>query len=105
MREGAYYKATDPLKHAVEIDDKYALAHARLAEAWMEMDFLDRAKDEMLTAIGLVPDLAALPNEDALYFDAVRSTVGRKYPEAVKAYEGIAQLDPNKPQPQVYVDL
>ncbi|PYS96663.1 MAG: hypothetical protein DMF65_12745, partial [Acidobacteria bacterium] len=105
MREGAYYKATDPLKRAIELDDKYALAHARLAEAWAEMDFLDRAKDEMLTATALVPDLAALPKEDALYFDAVRSTVGRKYTEAVKAYEGIAQFDPNKPQPQVYVDL
>src|SRR5437764_2964784 len=105
MREGAYYKATDPLRRAIEMDDKYALAHARLAEAWAEMDFLDRAKDSMLAATALVPDLAALPKEDALYFDAVRSTVGRKYTEAVKAYEGIAQLDPNKPQPQVYVDL
>ena len=103
MREGAYYKATDPLKRAIELDDKYALAHARLAEAWTEMDFLDRAKDEMLTATGLVPDLSALPKDEALYFDAVRSTVGRKYPEAVKAYEEIARLNPNRPQ--VYVDL
>src|SRR5256714_2512943 len=103
MREGAYYKATGPLKRAIELDDKYALAHARLAEAWMEMDFLDRAKDEMLTATGLVPDLSALPKDEALYFDAVRSTVGRKYPEAVKAYEEIARLNPNRPQ--VYVDL
>src|SRR6185436_19405186 len=48
MREGAYFRATGLLNQAVKADDKYALAHARLAEAWTELDFLDRAKDEMI---------------------------------------------------------
>jgi serine/threonine-protein kinase len=103
MREGAYYKATGLLKQAIEADDKYALAHARLAEAWTEQDFLDRAKDEMLAATTLVPDIGALPKEDALYFDAVRSTVGRHYPEAAKNYEELARLKPDLPQR--FVDL
>lgn len=103
MREGAYFRATGLLKQAVEVDDKYALAHARLAEAWTEQDFLDRAKDEMLAATTLVPDIGALPKEDALYFDAVRSTVGRHYPEAAKNYEELARLKPELPQR--FVDL
>src|SRR5215212_3932705 len=38
MREGSYYKASGLLTQAVEKDDKFALAHARLAEALLEVD-------------------------------------------------------------------
>jgi tetratricopeptide (TPR) repeat protein/tRNA A-37 threonylcarbamoyl transferase component Bud32 len=103
MREGAYFKASELLKQSVEIDESFALAHARLAEALMEMDYLDRAMDEMLEATSLVPDLAALPREDALYFDAVRFTVGRNYKDAIKKYEEIVSLKPD--QPQAHFDL
>lgn len=102
MREGAYFRATGLLNQAVKADDKYALAHARLAEAWTELDFLDRAKDEMIAATTLVPDMNALEREDALYLDAIRSTVSRHFPEAVKNYEELARL---KPVPQRLVDL
>lgn len=103
MREGAYFRATGLLNQAVKADDKYALAHARLAEAWTELDFLDRAKDEMIAATTLVPDINALEREDALYFDAIRSTLARGHlPEAVKKYEELARM---KPVPQRLVDL
>jgi tetratricopeptide (TPR) repeat protein len=103
MREGANFRATGLLKQAVEADDQYALAHARLAEAWTELEFLDRAKDEMLTATALVPDITALPREEALYFNAVRETVSRHYAEAVKNYDALARLRPDLPQR--FVDL
>ena len=103
MREGAYYRASGLFTQSIERDNKYALAHARLAEAWNELDFADRAKDELLAANSLVPERAALEPEDALYLDAVSATAQRKYDEAVKSYEEIAQLHPDRPQ--VYVDL
>ena len=34
LRNGAYYQASKALTQAVEIDEGYALAHARLAQAW-----------------------------------------------------------------------
>jgi tetratricopeptide (TPR) repeat protein len=101
MREGGYLRATDLLKKAVAADAEYVLAHARLAEAWTELEYLDRAKDEMLLATTL-PDKGALTREDALYFDAVSATVTRKYPEAVKNYEELVRLRAN---PQRLVDL
>jgi tetratricopeptide (TPR) repeat protein len=101
MREGGYFRATDLLKKAVAADAEYVLAHARLAEAWTELDYLDRAKDEMLIATTL-PDRGALTREDALYFDAVSATIKRKYPEAVKNYEELVRL---KADPQRLVDL
>ena len=98
MREGAYLKASEFFKQSTGLDDRFALAHARLAEAWMEMDYLERAQDKMLAATMLVPNLAALPQEDALYFDAVRFTVGRNHKDAVKKYEEIVRLKPDRPQ-------
>jgi len=103
MREGAYYNASQLLTHSIEVDNKFALTHARLAEAWNELDFADRAKDELLAANSLVRERPALEREDALYLDAVSATAERKYDEAVKAYEEIARLHPQSQQ--VYVDL
>jgi tetratricopeptide (TPR) repeat protein len=97
MREGANYKASGLLKQAVELDDKYALAHARLAEAWSELDFTDRAKDEMIAATDTAAH-DALAREDAFYLDAVRLTVRRMYPEAAEKYKALVDLKPGTPQ-------
>jgi tetratricopeptide (TPR) repeat protein/tRNA A-37 threonylcarbamoyl transferase component Bud32 len=103
MREGAYYKASGLLSKAVKMDNDFALAHTRLAETWMEMDFLDRAKDEMLITTGLVPDFSIYPRGDALYLDAIRSTLGQNYDNAVKDYQELVSLKPDKPQ--AHLDL
>src|SRR5262249_31908814 len=44
LREGAYYQASKALLGAVELDHNFALAHARLAEAYAEMDYMAKAK-------------------------------------------------------------
>ncbi|MGB9179182.1 MAG: tetratricopeptide repeat protein [Pyrinomonadaceae bacterium] len=103
LREGAYYRASKALEQAVSIDDKFALAHARLAEAWMELDYADKAKTELLKAGSLVPDRSILPNSERLYMDAISAVATRNYGAAVIAYREIARLTPERPQ--VYVDL
>jgi len=102
LRNGAYYQASKALTQAIEIDDNYALAHARLAQAWTELDYTDRAKDEML-AVTSLSDRSSVSPQDALYLDAIRATVRRKFDDAVKAYTQISQLLPN--DSGVYVDL
>lgn len=62
LREGAFFKSSKILQQAVQEDDRFALAHARLAEAWTELDFSDKAKDELIRAGDLVPDRSILPN-------------------------------------------
>jgi serine/threonine protein kinase/Flp pilus assembly protein TadD len=103
MREGEFYKASGLFDQSVKKDDAFTLAHARLAEAWMELDFLERAQSEMLIADTLETDSPSPTREDALYFRAVRATVGHRLADAVKAYEELARLNPD--QPQVQVDL
>jgi serine/threonine protein kinase/Flp pilus assembly protein TadD len=103
LRDGAYYQASKALEQAISADENFALAHARYAEALMELDYVDKAKDELLRVSALAPDRSGLSEVDALYLDAITATVRRDFPRAVEAYDRIARLSPN--QPQVYVDL
>lgn len=103
LRNGAYYQASKALAQAIEIDDRYALARARLAQAWAELDYYDKAKDELLAATTIAGDRSSVSPRDALYLDAITATVTRDFKEAVKNYTQIAQLTPD--DSQVYVDL
>ena len=56
IREGAYFQASKALERALEIDKAFALARARRAEAYAEMGLTDRAREELLQAMALLPD-------------------------------------------------
>lgn len=103
LRNGAYYQASRALEQAIAIDNRYALARARLAQAWTELDYTDRAKDELLAATTIVGNRSSVSPIDSLYLDAITATVRRDFRGAVKAYTEIAQLSPD--ESQVYVDL
>src|SRR5256714_3061973 len=103
LRDGAYNQARKAFEGALQIDDKFALAHAGLAEAWMELDYADRSKEEMLRATSLVTDRSSLSTLDALYMDAISATVSHDYARAIQAYSEIARKMPDKAQ--VYLDL
>ncbi|MBV8856163.1 MAG: tetratricopeptide repeat protein [Acidobacteria bacterium] len=103
MREGSYYKASGLLRQATERDTKFALAQARLAESLLEMDFPDRAKDAMIQVSALVPDFSVYPRADALYLEAIRSTLSKDYGGAIRRYEEIVALDPRRPE--AHLDL
>jgi tetratricopeptide (TPR) repeat protein/tRNA A-37 threonylcarbamoyl transferase component Bud32 len=103
LRDGSYYQASRALERAVEVDNDYALAHASLAEAYMELDYLDRAKDSMLRVATLASGRAPLTQQDSLYVNAVTAYVRRDFPAAVKAYLDISNARPD--DPQALVDL
>ncbi|MDT4966348.1 MAG: eukaryotic-like serine/threonine-protein kinase [Acidobacteriota bacterium] len=103
LRGGEYYQASRALNKAIEIDDKYPMAHARYAEALMEMGYAEQAKDELLQVSSLVPDRTVLAQTDALYLDAINALVSNDFPRAIKAYGEIAKLTPN--DAQAYVNL
>jgi len=103
IRAGSYFQASKALALAIGRDEQFALAHARLAEAWMELDYSDRAKDELLRAGQLFQNRSLFSTVDALYLDAITATVRRDFPSAISAYSQIAKLQPD--QSYVYVDL
>ena len=103
LRNGAYHQASKALSQAIAIDGNYALARARLAQAWTELDYIDKAKDELLAASTLTRSGATVSPKDALYIDAVSAMVRRDFREAVKTYSSIVEMSPE--ESQVYVDL
>jgi len=108
LRDGTYYKASKLLEDSIKIDDSFANAHARLAEAWIELDYFGRAEREMLkvrelerSQTGLLTSL--FKRNSDLHIDAVSATVLRNLPEAVRVYERLTAADPD--DAQGYVDL
>jgi serine/threonine protein kinase/Tfp pilus assembly protein PilF len=102
LRNGAYYQASKALSQAIEIDGNYALARARLAQAWTELDYTDKAKDELL-AVSNPAVRSSLSPKDSLYLDAITATVTRRFADAIKTYTEIVRLSPD--EGPVYVDL
>ncbi|HJU55181.1 MAG TPA: tetratricopeptide repeat protein [Pyrinomonadaceae bacterium] len=103
LRSGAYYQASKELTKAVELDAKFAMAHARLAEAWTEMGYADSAKDEMLRVSPLVPDRSVLSERDRLSLDAITAFVSNDFTSAVTAYDEVARA--HSSDSHAFVDL
>jgi tetratricopeptide (TPR) repeat protein len=105
LRDGTYYKATKTLERALKVDDKFPLAHARLAEAWAELDYADKANREILQARSLVHDLSPLPPLDALYLQTITHVVLREFGPAIENYQKIVEQAPDADKSSAYVDL
>ena len=104
LREGAYFEASKALEQAIATDDRFALAHARLAEAYTELDYSDKAKDEIIRAESLARELSLTPS-DSLYLSAVTKTVLREFSPAIDSYKRIAEQAAPQEKANVYLDL
>jgi len=89
LRYGSYHRASKDLARAAEIDPAYAMAHAYLAEAWYELDYLERAKDELLKAMA---SLDSLPAVEQLHLDAIHQTVIGEFKIAAGKYQEISRI-------------
>ncbi len=105
LREAAFFKSSKILQQTIQEDDRFALAHARLAEAWTELDFSDKAKDELIRARDLVPDSSILPRLDALRLQAITDTVKRDFGKAVEDYRALTSGVPDAEKAFALVDL
>ncbi len=90
LRDGAYLKARNVLELAIKADSSWALAHARLAEAWTELDNFDAASREITAAHSRAANDKAIGELDHLYLQAITQTVDGNHAEALKAYDQIA---------------
>jgi serine/threonine protein kinase/Tfp pilus assembly protein PilF len=102
---GGYHSASKALEQSVAADPEFALAHARLAEAYTELDNSDKARAEILRARSLMSEQSRMQPLEALYVQAITNTVLRDFAPAVETYQQIAQQAPEKEKAQVYVDL
>ena len=101
IRDGAYFAASKSLEKAALLDPQYPPAHARLAEAYSELDDDNRANREMLKVDGSVP----LSRADERAIDAVRRMIKSDFTGAVKVYRAILSDAPAAEKAAAYVDL
>jgi len=104
MRNGAYFEASKALEQAVAADAKYALAHARLAEAYAELDRSDKAKDEVILAHSTSRD-QRMEKSDDLFLQAITNTVVRDFAKATKIYRQLAAQASAKEKTALFIDL
>ena len=105
IREGAYFQASKALERALEIDNAFALARARRSEAYAEIELTDRAREELLQAMALLPDRSSLSDAESMYLDAVAATLSRNFKTAIDKYSKIVDSVGDAEKPAAYVDL
>lgn len=105
LRDGASFKASKLLAEAVKEDDNFPLAHARMAEAWTELDYTDKAKDELIRAGDLVPERSSLTPLDGLRFQAISDTIKRDFAKAIESYGSIASQVSESEKASASLDL
>jgi tetratricopeptide (TPR) repeat protein len=91
LHDGDYNAAARQLQMAVEADPKFAMAQARLAEAWAEQDYSDRARQAMLQASTVAASYPVADRIDELRLLAIQMMVARDFPGSLDRYRQIAE--------------
>ncbi len=106
MHAGTYLQARKKLVQSIALDDRYAPAHARLAEAYLETNDTENAQSEFIGA-GQLASGRALESRDQAYLDAIGATIARDFPRAINLYQKIFEQAPNSnsEKASAYVDL
>ena len=68
LHDGTYWQASKRLELAVGLDNDYVPAHARLAEAYLEINNTEKAQEELLRA---TPLAAARPTSASMVTKAM----------------------------------
>jgi tetratricopeptide (TPR) repeat protein len=105
LRDGTSFRAMNALARAVEIDRDFSLAHARLAEAATDLDYMGKAKSEMLLASPPALRSFFLSGEEKLRLDAVYFVLVKDFARAAAAYKDLAAKVPSEERAGVLVDL
>jgi serine/threonine protein kinase/Tfp pilus assembly protein PilF len=104
LRAATYFQASKTLKQSVTLDSQYAPAHARLAEAYLEIGNTEQAKDELLAANSLAGkrSLAAI---EKLKLEAIYATAQHDFLSSIGTYQQIVNQTTGAEQANAYVDL
>jgi len=104
INAATYFQASKALKQAVDLDADYAPAHARLAEAYLEINSTEQAKDELLAANALAHNRDLAPT-DKLRLEAIDATARRDFPGAIGSYQKIVNQASAPEKANAHVDL
>jgi tetratricopeptide (TPR) repeat protein/tRNA A-37 threonylcarbamoyl transferase component Bud32 len=104
LRDGTLFTAMKEFDAAVRLDPGFALAHARLAEAAVDLDYNDKAKSEMLRASPALQSFF-LSGEEKLRLEAVYFVLLNDFRQAAAKYKELAAKVPSSERAAILVDL
>ena len=105
LRNGNQIKAVNLFEQAIKTDAQFPLAHARLAEVWSDLDYEEKATNEMLRVSELAPNLSALPPLAMLQVQAISATVRRNYQGAIETLQEIVKRTSEGEKASAYFNL
>ncbi|MGA8503774.1 MAG: tetratricopeptide repeat protein [Candidatus Sulfotelmatobacter sp.] len=91
QREGKNLDAQKQFEAATKEDPTFALAFSRLAQTYSSLGYDSEAEQSAKKAVDLSQDL---PEAEKYLISAIRFQATKNYPEAMKAYETLAQASP-----------
>ena len=97
LNAGANQTAIPLLEEAIEADPEFAIAHARLAEAYFRLDDYDRARLAIQRAERHAQG-SALPMTERYQINAIAARIDDDPELAVRNYEELVKLHPGEPQ-------
>jgi class 3 adenylate cyclase/tetratricopeptide (TPR) repeat protein len=84
--------ARDLLQKAVAADPNHALAHSALAEAWSDLGYDTKARDEAKKAFDLAPQLS---RQDQLLIEGRYRELNTEWDKAIKVYASLWEVYPD----------
>lgn len=103
-QNGNYYKAQKLLEQAVQADENFLQAHAKLAEMQMELDYEDKAAQSLLRVTELMPQYS-LDKAETDRLLAALATVRRDNRSAATTYQEIVNEVSEPEKAFVYFDI
>jgi tetratricopeptide (TPR) repeat protein len=102
LHAASYFAAAKALEQATHLAPRFSLAHARLADAWMELEVPEKAGVEML--IARRGGTAGLSTLDRLQIDAIDLAITRDFLAAADKYRQMLKMA-GAGKAEVYLDL
>ncbi len=91
QRDGKNLEAQKQFEEATKQDPSFAMAFSGLAQTYSSLGYDSEAEQAAKKAVDLSQNL---PESEKYLISAIRAQVTRNYPEAIKAYENLAQASP-----------
>lgn len=105
LRDGMFVTAKTRLQQAVDLDPNFAVARARLAEAWFELDYGGVANREMLKVRQSSSIVRRMRKEERLTVEAIENLLTFKRKEAIEQYRELVSMHDGLDRASALVDL
>jgi tetratricopeptide (TPR) repeat protein len=102
LHAAAYFAASKALTEAARLAPRYSLAHARLAEAWTELELPEKAGVEML--IARREGTEGLSSIERMQIDAIDFSITREFAGAAAKYQEMLK-SANADKTDLFADL